>query len=101
MLGPAELRGLIDELRRLTEAEGRDPAALTIAFKAPIYDVDGGARRPFSGPPAQVLDDIGTYARLGVHELIFDFRSDDLRESLDRMERFAATAMLGRDPVLR
>jgi probable F420-dependent oxidoreductase len=104
MLGPAELRGLIDELRRLTEAEGRDPAALTIAFKAPIYDVevtDGGARRPFSGPPAHVLDDIGTYARLGVHELIFDFRSDDLRESLDRMERFAATAMLGRDPVLR
>jgi probable F420-dependent oxidoreductase len=104
MLGPAELRELIDALRRLTEAEGRDPATLTIAYKAPIYDVevsDAGERRPFSGPPGQVLDDIATYARLGVHELIFDFRSDDLRESLERMERFAATAKLGRDLVLR
>jgi probable F420-dependent oxidoreductase len=100
MLGPVELRGLIDELRRLMKAEGRDPDTLTIAYKAPVYDVeatDGGARRPFSGPPAQVLEDIAVYARLGVHELIFDFRSDDLARSLERMERFAATASLGRE----
>jgi probable F420-dependent oxidoreductase len=104
MLGPAELRVLIDELRRLTKAEGRDPDTLTIAYKAPVYDVemkDGATRRPFSGPPAQVLDDIAIYARLGVHELIFDFRSDDLAQSLERMERFAATTTLGRDAVLR
>ncbi len=93
-LRPAEMRALLDELARLTEAEGRDPAALTISYKAPIYDagqgVDGGAeRRPFSGSQQAIADDIGTFAGLGVSELIFDFRSESLTESLDRMSRFA------------
>ena len=105
MLGPAELRGLLGELRRLTEAEGRDPASLTIAYKAPLYDVersgDGGGRRPFSGSDDQVRDDIATYAALGVHELIFDFRSDEVAESLERMERFAALMELGRGAMRR
>ncbi len=38
----------------------------------------------------EVLDDIATYARLGVSELIFDFRSERLEESLERMERSGA-----------
>ena len=95
-LRPDELRASLDQLYRLTEAEGRDPGALTIAFKAPVYDVSattlGGAeRRPFSGTPQQVADDIGTYAKLGVSELVFDFRSEHLAETLERMERFAET----------
>jgi probable F420-dependent oxidoreductase len=93
-LAPPELRASLDELRRLTDAEGRDFGALTISFKAPVYDAgrpgSGPARRPFSGSAAQVQSDIETYARLGVSELIFDFRSPSLAESLDRMEGFAA-----------
>ena len=93
-LRPAELRLLLEELYRLTEAEQRDPSKLTISYKAPLYDsdqgVDGGnERRPFSGSPQAIADDIATFARLGVSELIFDFRSESLRESLERMERFA------------
>jgi probable F420-dependent oxidoreductase len=93
-LRPPELRALLAELHRLTEAEGRDPSTLTISYKAPIYDagqgVDGGAeRRPFSGSPQAIADDIGVFAALGVSELIFDFRSESLAESLDRMARFA------------
>ena len=93
-LRPPELRALLDDLRRLTEAEGRDFSTLTISYKAPIYDsgqgVDGGAeRRPFSGSQQAIADDIGTFAGLGVSELIFDFRSESLPESLERMERFA------------
>ena len=93
-LRPPELRASLDDLRRLTEAEGRDFSALTISYKAPIYDsgqgVDGGAeRRPFSGSQQAIADDIGTFAGLGVSELIFDFRSESLAESLDRMARFA------------
>jgi hypothetical protein len=38
-----------------------------------------------------VADDIGTYEKLGVSELVFDFRSEHLAETLDRMERFAPT----------
>jgi len=93
-LRPPELRALLDDLRRLTEAAGRDFSTLTISYKAPIYDsgqgVDGGAeRRPFSGSQQAIADDIGTFAGLGVSELIFDFRSESLAESLDRMARFA------------
>jgi probable F420-dependent oxidoreductase len=93
-LRPPELRALLDELRRLTEAERRDFSTLTISYKAPIYDsgqgVDGGTeRRPFSGSQQAIADDIGTFAGLGVSELIFDFRSESLPESLDRMARFA------------
>ena len=93
-LTPADLRRDLDELYRLTEAEGRDPSALTISYKAPLYDVSrpvaaGADRRPFSGSPDQVAEDIATYERLGVSELIFDFRSETLAESLERMERFA------------
>ena len=93
-LRPPEMRALLDELHRLTEAEGRDPSRLTISYKAPIYDagrgVDGGAeRRPFSGSQQAIADDIGVFAALGVSELIFDFRSESLAESLDRMARFA------------
>lgn len=93
-LRPPEMRALLDDLHRLTEAEGRDPSRLTISYKAPIYDagqgVDGGTeRRPFSGSPQAIADDIGAFAALGVSELIFDFRSERLAESLDRMARFA------------
>ena len=93
-LTPADLRRDLDELYRLTEAEGRDPSALTISYKAPLYDVTrpvaaGADRRPFSGSPDQIAEDIATYERLGVSELIFDFRSETLAESLERMERFA------------
>jgi alkanesulfonate monooxygenase SsuD/methylene tetrahydromethanopterin reductase-like flavin-dependent oxidoreductase (luciferase family) len=96
-LRPDELRASLDELRRLTEAEGRDPSALTISYKAPVYDADrpaaGPDRRLFSGAPAQVEEDIATLSRLGVSEVIFDFRSERLNESLDRMERFAGTCI--------
>jgi probable F420-dependent oxidoreductase len=93
-LRPPELRASLDDLRRLMDAERRDFSMLTISYKAPIYDpgqgVDGGAeRRPFSGSQQAIADDIGTFAGLGVSELIFDFRSESLAESLERMERFA------------
>ena len=52
--------------------------------------MEGGAeRRPFSGSQQAIADDIGTFAGLGVSELIFDFRAESLSESLERMERFA------------
>jgi probable F420-dependent oxidoreductase len=95
-LRPADMRPLLDELFRLTEAEGRDPATLTISYKAPVYDTaaaGGAERRPFSGGPQAIADDVAAFAGLGVSELIFDFRSESLAQSLDRMERFA--------PILR
>ncbi len=99
-LRPAELRASLDELRRLTAAEGRDFSSLTISFKAPVYDAtSGGAalpdgtRRPFSGTPVQIGEDIAAYGALGVSELIFDFRSPTAAEVIQRMERFAGEVL--------
>jgi alkanesulfonate monooxygenase SsuD/methylene tetrahydromethanopterin reductase-like flavin-dependent oxidoreductase (luciferase family) len=99
-LRPAELRASLAELARLTEQEGRDPSRLTISYKAPVYDTevkDPAGRRPFSVAPEQILEDIHTYAALGVSELLFDFRRERLDESLERMERFAALVKPRRD----
>ena len=96
-LRPHELQAALDDLKRLLEAKGRHPEAVTISFKAPLYDVSPSAeqqagleRRPFSGSPAQVVEDIATYGKLGVSEVIVDFRSEALSESLERMSHFAS-----------
>jgi probable F420-dependent oxidoreductase len=98
-LGPDALRASLDELRRLTAAEGRDPQALTITYKAPVYDTDraipGTDRRPFSGSAEQIREDVETFGRLGVSELMFDVRGERLDASLERMERLAKSVGLG------
>ena len=44
------------------------------------------------------MDDIAAYGRLGVSEMIFDFRGERLSENIERMERFAATIMRAGSP---
>ena len=83
--------------RRLTEAEGRDFSALTISYKAPLYDTAipdrDGTRRSFSGNPDDIAGDIRSFAAIGVHELIFDFRGESIADSIARLQRFAAEVM--------
>lgn len=92
-LEPQELQAKLDELRRLTEAEGRDFGRMTISYKAPLYDKPGemppSGRKRFAGEPEQIAEDIRELEALGVSEMVFDFRSPTLSESLERMERFA------------
>ena len=96
-LPPEEMVRKLAELRRLTTEAGRDFSALTISYKAPLYDVavpdpDGGRRR-FSGSPTDIAGDIAAFAAIGVHELIFDFRGDTLSGSVERLQRFASQVM--------
>lgn len=95
-LRPAEFIEARDELFRLAEAAGRDPGAITLSYKVPVSDpalgehyARLGERQPFAGTPAQIVDDIAGFARLGVQEFIFDFRSNEVEESLAKMERFS------------
>ena len=44
-LRPHELQAALEDLKRLIEAEGRDPATVTISFKAPLYDVSSSAEQ--------------------------------------------------------
>ena len=88
---------LPDTLKRLTEAEGRCFSALTISYKAPLYDSAvpdrDGARRSFSGSAEEIAGDIRSFGSIGVHELIFDFRSESIPASIERLQRFAAEVM--------
>jgi hypothetical protein len=87
------MRAHLETLKQLTAAEGRDFSALTISYKAPLYDADipspDGSRRPFSGNPDEIAADIRTFAAIGVHELIFDCRGQSITESIERLQRFA------------
>jgi alkanesulfonate monooxygenase SsuD/methylene tetrahydromethanopterin reductase-like flavin-dependent oxidoreductase (luciferase family) len=103
-LPPEEMRAHLDTLKRLTEAEGRDFSALTVSYKAPLYDtgipLPDGSRRPFSGEPEEIAGDIRTFAAIGVHELIFDFRGQSITESIERLQQFAAEVIpLAGDPT--
>ena len=96
-----ELKASLDELFRQTTAAGRDPSKLTISYKAPVYDttqvtLDGKERRPFMGSVDQIVDDIATWKKLGVSELIFDFRSESLGETLARLEHSRRREARGR-----
>src|SRR4030095_11775409 len=82
-LRPDELRASLDQLFRMTEAEGRNPAARPISFRPPVSDTSvttraGAERRPFAGTPQQVADDIGIYEKLGDHALSLGFRREQL-----------------------
>ena len=87
-LEPEKLSQDLGTLHRFAERAGRDPSEIDVAMKAPLYDPDatsGGARRRFSGEVEQVLQDIRTYAEVGVSHIIFDVRSGDLNQTLERM----------------
>ncbi|HUN39795.1 MAG TPA: LLM class F420-dependent oxidoreductase [Acetobacteraceae bacterium] len=96
-LPPQEMRQHLETLKRLTEVEGRDFSALTISYKAPLYDRAipdrDGSRRSFSGSAEEIAADIRAFGGIGVHELILDFRGTSIAESVERLQRFAADVM--------
>ena len=74
---------------------GRRPETLRAALYAPWYQfgtsVDGrdGTRRPFTGSAEQIAEDIQKYEGSGLQHLVIGFESQELRLSLERIERFA------------
>ncbi len=91
-LPPAEFQGLLDQLKQLTRAEGRDFEALTISFKAPSYDPgripEGHDRLLFTGEPERIAEDLRAYKAMGVDEFIFDFRSPPASQTIENMDHF-------------
>ena len=91
-LPPEEFQGLLDQLKRMMEAESRDFDELTISFKAPSYDPgkvpEGHDRLLFTGEPARIAEDIRTYKAMGVHEVVFDFRTPPAANTVEKMEHF-------------
>ena len=96
-LPPQEMAAHLATLQRMTREAGRDPAALTISYKAPLYDAAipdrHGSRRSFSGTAEEIAGDIRAFAAIGVHELIFDFRGQSIAGSIEALQRFATQVM--------
>ena len=92
-LPPAEVAEKLGLIEGLMREAGRDFSKLEVSYKAPIYDggapPKGEARRLFTGGRDAALADIDAFAKVGVQELVFDFRAASLGECLERMQRFA------------
>lgn len=96
-VGTAEqLSEAISRLHRYAEEAGRDPSDIDLTYSAGWDDTPdtrsrpAGERRPFTGPPEQVVADIHAFAKIGVRHMRVGFQGASLSETLDRMERFAS-----------
>ena len=89
-----QMRGYLTHLWRYAEDAGRKPSDIDIAFHAAAYDdreaqtLPDGSRRPFTGTPGQIADDIRGFEDVGVRHIFFYLHRDTLKDTLDQMERF-------------
>jgi alkanesulfonate monooxygenase SsuD/methylene tetrahydromethanopterin reductase-like flavin-dependent oxidoreductase (luciferase family) len=90
-LFPEELASRVRRLRALAAEAGRDPASLTVAFKAPVAfrDDAGAGRLPLRGSPRQIVEDLHAYVAAGADHFVLDFSVSTVPEMLEVMERFA------------
>jgi probable F420-dependent oxidoreductase len=94
-LEPDEYAASVKQLHAWAAEAGRDPAAITLSFRAPMEVRSSRAKAPagdrplFQGTAAEVLGDIQRYQAIGVSHMVFDPVRLDLRAVLDNIARFA------------
>ena len=78
---------------------GRDPSALSFAYSTNWYTdqqaltLPNGQRRPLTGTPQQIADDIKGYQEVGVRHMMVNLQGETLEQTLERMQRFADRIM--------
>ena len=100
---PEQFAEAAARVKRYAQDAGRDPARVDLAYSASWYNdqeaerLSSGERRPLTGAPAQVADDIKRYEEVGVRHMMVNMvvRRPDatVQQSLERMERFATKVM--------
>ena len=90
-LYPPEMAARVRRLRDMAAAAGRDPATITISFKAPLkfQEAVAAGRAPLSGSPREIVEDLQAYVAAGVQHFVLDFSVPTLPEMRDVLERFA------------
>jgi probable F420-dependent oxidoreductase len=83
----------IARIRALTEAAGRDPAAMGVVYRVkrhgqPAPLATDGHRRLFTGTVANTIEDIEAVKAIGVTALDFDFEGRDAGRSAADMKKF-------------
>ena len=91
---PERLERRIGRLRTYLGEAGRDPAEVAICFSAGAWSdreerSESGDRSPFTGSAEQVAQDIRAYEDMGVTQMFLGLATEDMSESLERVEGFA------------
>jgi probable F420-dependent oxidoreductase len=91
------------QIKQHAREAGRDPTHLDFAYSASWYNeheaerLADGTRRPFTGTPTQIADDIKRYMEVGVRHMMFPMilrrPGVTVQQSLERIERFATKIM--------
>jgi probable F420-dependent oxidoreductase len=94
-LEPPEYAEKVKQLHAYARAAGRDPASITLTFRAPMRVLSSRAKAPagdrplFQGTAARIVADIRAYRSLGVEHFVFDSVATDLKALLTNLDRFA------------
>ena len=83
----------IARMRDLTQAAGRDPAAMGIVYRVkrhgqPAPAATDGNRKLFTGTVANTIEDIAAVKQIGVTALDFDFEGKEAAKSAADMKKF-------------
>jgi probable F420-dependent oxidoreductase len=100
---PEQFAAYAAKVKQHAQEAGRDPASIDFTYRADWYNDQkaeqrpNGARRPVTGTPAQIADDIKRYAEVGVRHMMLPMvvrrPGVTVQQSLERMERFATKVM--------
>lgn len=91
------LRAGIARLRRLTTEAGRNPAAVSVAYRVKRHGdavpplASDGERRLFSGSDGDVVGDLRALAELGVAAIDVEVEGHDAAATIANMRRFKET----------
>jgi hypothetical protein len=90
---------IVDEVRAEARAVGRDPSTLEIVCRG-VFRVhstpQGPGRRPLWGTIAEIREDLGRYAAVGLTELVLEANFDQDEGQLERaLDAMAALAPQG------
>jgi len=96
---PAQFAEYTARVKRYATEAGRNPSALDFAYSANWYNdqqaqtLPDGQRRPLTGTPQQIADDIKRYEELGVRYMMVNLQGETQAQTLERMQRFADRIM--------
>ena len=83
----------IAKIRTMTQAAGRDPAAMGVVYRVkrhgmPAPAATDGNRKLFTGTVANTIEDIAALKEIGVTAIDFDFEGKEAEKSADDMKKF-------------
>jgi probable F420-dependent oxidoreductase len=96
---PAQFAEYTARVKRYATEAGRNPSSLDFAYSASWVNdqqaqtLPDGQRRPLTGTPRQIADDIKRYEELGVRHMMVNLQGETQAQTLERMQRFADRIM--------